>query len=373
MMQRSVYVADDVAINIELVESVFRHDTGLLIRKAGNGEELLKVIEEHGAPDLLILDLMMPVMDGFCVLERLRKMRESSYFPIVVLSALSDKQSIVKALSMGADDYVTKPFFVEELKARVGNMLKLKERDECLNTSLDVMESNLIEKLQMIEQTQVEVIIRLGKAAEFRDDETGRHIERIAAYVNLITEKLGTNRDLRSMMKHAAPMHDVGKIGIPDGVLMKAGKLTSDEFKIIKLHTVIGGKILSGTNLPLLELAKEIAISHHERWDGEGYPHSIRGNAIPLSGRIVAIADVFDAITSERVYKSAWPIEKALEYIKDMRGKQFDPDVVDAFFSIEDLITDVRRKISDIHMSKPAILQLIDGDINFEQLIEQWR
>jgi len=372
-MQRNVYVADDVSINIELVESVFRNDADLFIRKAGNGKELMKCIEANGAPDLLILDLMMPVMDGFDVLECLRELRTSKYFPIIVLSALTDKQSIVRALSLGADDYVTKPFFVEELKARVGNMLKLKERDEYLNTSLDVMESNLIEKLQMIEQTQVEVIIRLGKAAEFRDDETGRHIERIAAYVNLITEKLGMNREQRTMMQYAAPMHDVGKIGIPDGVLMKAGKLTEDEFKIIKLHTVIGSRILSGTSLPLLELAREIALSHHERWDGCGYPLGLEGNAIPISGRIVAVADVFDAITSERVYKAAWPIGKALEYIKDMRGSQFDADIVDAFFSIEDQIIGVRQAKCDTPASKPMILQIIDGDVSFEQLVEQWR
>ncbi|HXW68701.1 MAG TPA: HD domain-containing phosphohydrolase [Dissulfurispiraceae bacterium] len=373
MMRRSVYVVDDVSVNLELVESVFIKDHSLLIRKAENGKELMKSIEAYGRPDLLILDLMMPVMDGFEVLEKLKQAREAHYFPIIVLSALSDKQSIVKALSMGADDYVTKPFFVEELKARVGNMLKLKERDECLNTSLDVMESNLIEKLQIIEQTQMEVIIRLGKAAEFRDDETGRHIERIAVYVNLITETLGMNRDQRLMMGSAAPMHDVGKIGIPDGVLMKAGKLTADEFKIIKLHTVIGSRILSGTTLPLLELAKEIALSHHERWDGGGYPLGLKGSDIPVSGRIVAITDVFDALTSKRVYKEAWPIEQALEYISDMRGKQFDPDIVDAFFAIENEITKVRQEKGDESVSKPMILQIIDGDIGFEQLTEQWR
>jgi len=372
-MQRKVYVADDVSINIELVESVFRNDTDLLIKKAENGQELMGCIDAHGAPDLLILDLMMPVMDGFDVLRNLKRTREARYFPVIVLSALSDKQSIVKALSMGADDYVTKPFFVEELKARVNNMLKLKERDEYLNTSLDVMESNLLEKLQMLENTQVEVIIKLGKAAEFRDDETGKHIERIAAYVNLITEKLGMNHEFRVMMQYAAPMHDVGKIGIPDGVLMKPGKLTEDEFKIIKLHTLIGGKILSGTNLPLLELAKEIAISHHERWDGAGYPMGLKGCDIPISGRVVAITDVFDAITSERVYKNAWPVERALEYIKDMREKQFDPEIVDAFFSMEKEIVKVRQSKTDLPPVKPIIRQIMDGEISFEQLIERWR
>src|SRR5208283_2737101 len=188
-----------------------------------------------------------------------------------------------------------------------------------------------------------------------------------------ITEKLGMNRDQRLMMQYAAPMHDVGKIGIPDGVLMKAGKLTPDEFKIIKLHTVIGSRILSGTTLPLLELAKEIAISHHERWDGTGYPLGLKEADIPISGRIVAITDVFDAITSKRVYKDAWPIEQALEYLMEMRGKQFDPDIVDAFFAIESQMTNVRKAKGNEPESKPIILQIIDGDISFERLIEQWR
>ena len=181
------------------------------------------------------------------------------------------------------------------------------------------------------------------------------------------------NRDQRLMMGSAAPMHDVGKIGIPDGVLMKAGKLTADEFKIIKLHTVIGSRILSGTTLPLLELAKEIALSHHERWDGNGYPLGLKEIDIPVSGRIVAITDVFDALTSKRVYKEAWPIEQALEYISDMREKQFDPEIVDAFFAIENQITKVRQEKGDETESKPMILQIIDGDIGFDQLTEQWR
>ncbi|MEW6116508.1 MAG: HD domain-containing phosphohydrolase [Nitrospirota bacterium] len=375
MLQRKrvVYVADDVSINIELVESVFKSDPHMMIRKAENGKELLDSIHKNGLPDLLILDLMMPVMDGFEVLEKLKGLRDGNYFPIIVLSALTDKQSIVRALSMGADDYVTKPFFVEELKARVGNMLKLKERDEFLNTSLDVMETNLLEKLRMLEQTQVEVIIRLGKAAEFRDDETGRHIERIADYVNLITDELGLDQEQRMMMRYASPMHDVGKIGIPDGVLLKAGKLTSDEFEVIKLHTVIGSRILGGTSLPLLELAREISLTHHERWDGTGYPLGLKGKDIPLSGSIVAVADVFDALTSERVYKAAWPIEKALEYIREHREKQFAPAVVDAFFHIQDKIINIRKTKTDAVFAKPMIMQIIDGDISIEQLIERWR
>lgn len=372
-MQRTVYVADDVMTNIELVEAVFKNDSELIIKKASNGKELLDSIENGTMPDLIVLDLMMPMMDGFDVLAKLKDVRERNYFPIIVLSALTDKQSIIKALSMGADDYVTKPFFVEELKARVYNMLKLKERDEFLNTSLDVMESNLLEKLQMLEHTQLEIVIRLGKAAEFRDDETGRHIERLADYVNFIAEELGLKLEQSMMLRYGTPMHDVGKIGIPDGVLLKPGKLTDDEFKIIKLHTVIGGKILSGTTLPLLELAREIAVSHHERWDGNGYPLGLKGKDIPRSGRIVAIVDVFDALTSNRVYKEAWPNEEAIEYIKEQREKHFDPEVVDAFLGIVDKIIRVKNIKSDGPSAKPIIQQIISGDISIEELIERWR
>lgn len=372
-MQRTVYIVDDVSTNIELVEAVFKDDLNIIIKKAGNGKELLESIEKDGLPDLIILDLMMPVMDGFDVLKKLKDTRERSYFPVIVLSALTDKQSIINALNLGADDYVTKPFFIEELKARVYNMLKLKERDEFLNTSLDVMESNLLEKLQMLEHTQLEIIIRLGKASEFRDDETGRHIERISDYVNLIAEEIGMNHEQSMMMRYAAPMHDVGKIGIPDGVLLKPGKLTNDEFEIIKLHTVIGGKILGGTTLPLLELAREIALTHHERWDGNGYPLRLKEKDIPISGRIVAITDVFDALTSDRIYKAAWPIERALDYIKEQRGKQFDPDVVDAFFRVVDSIIQIKKAKADAPTVKPIIQQIIDGDVSIEELVERWR
>lgn len=372
-MRRTVYVADDVPTNIELVEAVFRSDPDIIIKKACDGSELLDEIQKGGFPDLIILDLMMPVMDGFDVLKKLKDARAKSYFPIIVLSALTDKQSIINALSMGADDYVTKPFFVEELKARVYNMLKLKERDEFLNTSLDVMESNLLEKLQMLEHTQLEIIIRLGKAAEFRDDETGRHIERIADYVGLIAGNMGLNNGHVTMMKYAAPMHDVGKIGVPDSILLKPGKLSEDEFNIIKLHTVIGGKILSGTSLPLLELAREIALSHHERWDGSGYPLALKGADIPISGRIVAITDVFDALTSQRVYKAAWSMEKALDYIKEQREKQFDPDVVDAFLNVTEKIIQIKQFKTDERTAKPIIQQVLDGDISIEEAIERWR
>ncbi|MCX8026976.1 MAG: response regulator [Thermodesulfovibrionales bacterium] len=372
-MSRKLYVVDDVPTNIELVEAVFKPDPSISIFKSLNGKELLALIDKEGLPDILILDLMMPIMDGFEVLKSLKATRDNNYFPVIVLSALTDKQSIIKALSLGADDYITKPFFVEELKARVKNMLKLKERDEFLSATLDVMESNLFEKLKMLEQSQLEVIIRLGRAAEFRDDETGKHIERIAEFVGLICQKMGMTKDHVAMMRYAAPMHDVGKIGIPDSILLKPGKLTEDEFKIIKLHTIIGGKILGGTTLPMLELATEIALSHHERWDGNGYPLKLKGANIPQSGRIVSIVDVFDALTSHRVYKEAWSHEKALDFIKEQREKMFDPLIVDAFFDCIDSILNIKKNNPDEGAIKPIIQQIIDGELTIEEAIERWR
>ncbi len=365
-MQRRIYVADDILTNVNLIENIFSSEKNIIIKKAQDGKELLELIESEGFPDLILLDLMMPVMDGYEVLNRLKERREKNYFPIIVISSFSDQQNIVNALSHGADDYVTKPFLMGELKTRVYNMLKLKEHDELLNRSLDIMQGNLLEKIKMLEYTQLEIIIRLGKASEFRDNETGKHIERIADFVSIMAEEIEMSREEKVMMRYASPMHDVGKIGIPDSILLKPGKLTDGEFEIIKSHTVIGSRILSGTTISILELAKEIAVSHHERWDGSGYPLNLKGKDIPLSGRIVAVTDVFDSLTSERVYKAAWPVEKAIDYIKEEREKQFAPDVVDAFLKVVDRIIKIKEAKADPSTAKSMIQQIIDGDYTIE-------
>lgn len=372
-MQRRIYVADDIFTNVNIIENIFSSDTNIVIKKAQDGKELIGLIESDGFPDLILLDLMMPVMDGFEVLNSLKERREKNYFPIIVISAFSDQQNIVNALSRGADDYVTKPFFMSELKIRVYNMLKLKEHDELLNRSLDIMQGNLLEKVKMLEYAQLEVIIRLGKAAEFRDNETGKHIERIADFVSIMAEEIDMSREERAMMRYASPMHDVGKIGIPDSILLKPGKLTDYEFEIIKFHTIIGSKILSGTTISILELAREIAVSHHERWDGNGYPLKLKGKDIPLSGMVVSVVDAFDALTSERVYKNAWPIEKAIGFIKEERGEKFAPDVVDAFLKVVDKIIKIKEAKADPPTAKSMIQQIIDGDYTIEELIEKWR
>ncbi len=373
-MQRTIYVVDDVPSNIQLVKDIFGREQNLIIKEAKDGKDLMDQIEKNGLPDLILLDLMMPVMNGFDVLSRLKNQRrEENYFPIIVISGLSEQQNIINALSLGADDYLMKPFFMDELRLKVHNMLKLKEHREFLSRSLDIMQVDRLEKIKLLEQTQIEITIRLGRAAEFRDNETGKHIERIADYADLMAVEIEMSPEEKTMLKYAAPMHDVGKIGIPDEILLKPGKLTKDEFQIIKLHTVIGSKILSGTTVALLEFASEIAVSHHERWDGNGYPFGLKGKDIPLSGMIVAVIDVFDALTSERIYKAVWSIEKTLDYIKEQRTKQFHPDVVDAFLNIQDKIIKIKKAKADPALAKSIIQGIIDGDHVVDQLIERWR
>ncbi|HJP18209.1 MAG TPA: response regulator [Nitrospinota bacterium] len=372
-MQRTIYVADDVPSNIHLVKDIFGRDKNLVIKEAKDGKDLLDQIKKNGLPDLILLDLMMPVMNGFDVLSKLKNQRQENYFPIIVISGLSEQQNIINALSLGADDYLMKPFFMDELRLKVNNMLKLKEHREFLNKSLDIMQADRLEKIYQLEQTQIEITKRLGMASEFRDNETGKHIERIADFAELMAKEIDMSREEKTMLKYAAPMHDVGKIGIPDQILLKPGKLTGEEFQIIKLHTVIGGRILRGTNVPLLEFAREVAVSHHERWDGNGYPFGLKGKDIPLSGMIVAVIDVFDALSSERIYKKAWPTEKALDYIKEQREKQFNPEAVDAFFNIEDQIIEVKEAKADAALTKPIIQEIIDGDHAIHELIERWR
>ncbi|NTU42068.1 MAG: response regulator [Nitrospirales bacterium] len=370
---RVIWVVDDEPLNISLIEATFCSDRGILIRSSSNGREFFHDTGTHGLPDLLILDLVMPQMDGFGVLEGLKERREASYFPVIVLSGLSDKESVVRALTMGADDYLTKPFTAEELRARVYNMLKLKERDEYLNKSLDVLLMSLDDSLRILDETQKEVIFRLGRAAEFRDDDTGRHIQRVSDYAEIVAQKMGMPEEYCRMLKFASPMHDVGKIGLPDGVLLKAGRLSEQEMRIMMLHTSLGSEILGGTELPLLEMAREISLSHHERWDGTGYPLKLKGTDIPLSGRIVAIVDVFDALTSKRVYKPAWSFQEALVYIRDQKGMQFDPEATEAFLSVIEQIGEIKKKKDDQPQERTVIRQIMDGDITIEELVEKWR
>lgn len=284
-------------------------------------------VEKYAAftPDLVLLDLNMPHLDGFAVMERLKKI--DNHLPILVLTADDDRKARVKALTNGAKDYICKPFDEAETFTRICNMLEVR----LLNNKL---EEKVNERTRELHDTRLDIIRRLSLAAEYRDDDTGEHIVRMSRMCARLGKKVGLSDEEVDTLLSASPMHDVGKIGISDNLLLKPAKLTFEEFEIMKTHTTIGGHILGGSDVPLLVMARDIAMTHHEKWDGSGYPAGLKGEGIPLVGRITAICDVYDALTSERPYKKPWSVADSLEEIKRNVGKQFDPGLIEPFLSL---------------------------------------
>ena len=275
----------------------------------------------------------MPNMDGLAVMDQLNEIAEASYLPILMLTGDMTPAARQEALSRGAKDFVSKPFHADEVLLRIRTLLETRFLYFQVQSQNQILEAKVRERTRELEAAQIEIIERLARAAEFRDDNTGQHTERVGQMAALLARQLGLPDPQVSLIRRAAPLHDVGKIGIPDAVLLKLGKLTLEEFELVKTHTTIGARILSGSRFGVLRLAEEIAFSHHERWDGDGYV-GIRQDQIPLAGRIVAVADVFDALTQKRPYKAAWPIAEAIAEIERQRTRQFDPEIVDAFLRV---------------------------------------
>lgn len=289
--------------------------------------------------DLLLLDIRMPHLDGFQVLERLqRELADDDYLPVLVLTAELSTETRARALENGAKDFLTKPFDRLETLQRIRNILEVRLLHRKLRDYNVELEREVKKRTLELENSRMEVIRRLGRAAEYKDNETGNHIMRMSKFSQLLARAAGMAPAEVDMILCAAPMHDIGKIGIPDRILLKNGKLDAEEWEIMKTHAEIGSDILSGSDSSLLIMAARIAISHHEKWDGSGYPKGLCGEEIPIEGRICAICDVFDALTSERPYKPAWSIEAALGYIKQSSGQHFDPHLVGLFESILDEI-----------------------------------
>lgn len=334
LTESKIMVVDDDQANILLVERLLEwagYSHAFSFSSAG---EALKEFDRID-PDLLMLDLRMPGVDGFEFLRRLHQESPGSQFvPVLVFTCDSSAESRTRALELGASDFLTKPGDSAEILLRVRNFLKTRR----LHRELENQNLNLEKRISLrtaeLEETQREVIERLGRAAEYRDDETGEHTHRVAGLSALIAAELGMKEAEVELIRLAAPLHDVGKIGISDTILLKPGSLSEDEFKTMTEHTAIGARILSGSRSPVLILAETIAASHHERWDGSGYPTGLKGDDIPLVARIVSVADVFDALTHDRPYKSAWPSEKAAKEIESQSGKAFDPRVVEAFVTV---------------------------------------
>lgn len=288
-------------------------------------------------PDIVILDLHMPIMDGYGVMQKLREVIEpNDYLPILVLTADTSADTRRRALEYGASDFLTKPVDRVELSLRCSNLLKMRMLHLRLRTQNSVLEETVEQRTHELKQTEMGTLECLAAAAEYRDDDTGQHTRRVGDMAARLAAQLGLSERLVEDIGQAAPLHDVGKIGVSDTILLKPGKLTPEEFETMKNHAAIGAGILSRHQTPLLQLAATIAATHHERWDGTGYPNGLRGHEIPIEGRIVAITDAFDALTNERPYKKAWPAAEALAEIQKQSGSQFDPAVVDAFLQLHD-------------------------------------
>jgi putative two-component system response regulator len=327
-----ILVVDDEDANVDVLRRVLSRAGFMQVESTTDSRQAADLFLRH-RPDLVLLDLHMPHLDGLQVMDRLNEIGEASYLPILILSADLTPEARQNALSRGAKDFVAKPFLPDELLLRIRTLLDTRFLYLQIQGQNQQLEATVRERTRELEEAQFEIIGRLAAAAEFRDDNTGHHTQRVGQMSALLARELGGTAEHIALIRRAAELHDVGKIGIPDTILLKIGRLTPEEFAVVKTHTTIGARILSGGKFPLLRLAEEIAFNHHERWDGSGYA-GLRGGDIPLAGQIVAVADVFDALTQERPYKPAWPVAEAIGEIDRQRGRQFAPDVVDAFLRI---------------------------------------
>lgn len=345
----TILVVDDQPVNVKLLEKVLLAEGYPNVISTTDSREAVNLFLAHNC-DLVLLDLNMPHIDGYGVMQELQRISED-YPPVLVLTALKDRDSRVRALESGARDFVSKPFDRVELLSRIRNMLEVRMLNKAMKQQNQLLEEKVYERTRELDETRLEIIRRLGRAAEYRDNETGLHIIRMSQYSQIIGMADGMTESEADMLLNASPMHDIGKIGIPDQILLKPGKLTPEEWEIMKTHSTIGAEILSGHESELMQVAREIALHHHEKWDGSGYPNGQTGDEIPLVGRIVAIADVFDALTTVRPYKKAWKVEDAVDYIAQNRATHFDPRLVDLFMKCLTEILAIRAKYPEPDLS----------------------
>ncbi len=352
---KRIMVCDDDEMGRSLL-SKFLNRLGYEVFEAFDGLNCLETVKDAN-PDIILLDIQMPRMDGLQTAEKLKSNAETQMIPIVIVSSHSDLDQRVKALEIGVDDFLAKPVDRTELRARVQSLLKVKAYNDHMRHYQKLLEEEVTRRtLQLreafeelkatsekLKRASRDTVIRLSQAAEYKDEDTGSHIQRMGYYSASIAEKMGLIGEESEAILYAAPMHDIGKIGIPDRILLKPGKLDPDEWEIMKQHTVIGGRLLNGSDSYLINMAETIAMTHHEKWDGSGYPNGIAGNDIPIVGRITAIADVFDALTSKRPYKDAFSVEKSFQIIRESSGTHFDPKVVEAFFAVQKEIREIRE------------------------------
>ncbi|MFZ6772651.1 HD domain-containing phosphohydrolase [Undibacterium sp. SXout7W] len=355
-MEMNVLVLDDAQINITLLCR--------LLDKLDRCKSI-SFLEPEAAlswcgsnvPDLVMVDYMMPSMNGVDFIRLFRQQPRCQDIPVLMITANDELELRYEALDVGANDFLIKPIDKIEFLARTKNMLALRRSQRFLEDRASWLDSEVEKATAEIRARERETILRLSKAADSRDPETGAHIIRMANYSRIIASQLGLSEEDQQLLLEAAPMHDIGKVGIPDHILLKPGKLTDDEFTIMKKHTTLGYDILAGSQSEMLNAGAVIALAHHEKFDGSGYPKGLAGDDIPLFARIVAVADVFDALTSERPYKLAWDTEKAIAFLKEGSGKHFDPRCVDAFMARWDEIIQIKSTYTEDEQQTHAGLE----------------
>jgi putative two-component system response regulator len=335
-----ILIVDDTLANLQLLANMLKSE-GYKVRPASSGMMALQAVAKK-QPNLILLDIKMPEMDGYEFCALLKSNPETKDIPVLFISALNDVSDKVKAFNVGGVDYINKPFQVDEVRARVSTHLKLKAYQDGMENKIARGIQEINELNQEIINTQRELIFMMGEICETRSHETGLHVKRVAEYAYLLAELYGCSD--AELIRQAAPMHDIGKVAIPDYILNKRGKLNSDEWEIMKTHSQLGYAMLSVLQRPLLQMAATIAHEHHEKWDGSGYPQGLKGEEIHIAGRICALADVFDALGSDRCYKQSWKLDKILQYFKQEKEKHFDPTLIDLFFNNLDQFIAISEK-----------------------------
>lgn len=354
-----VLVVDDEPNNLTLLGQILQDQYQLSF--ATDGKKAISAAMKL-SPDIILLDVMMPGMNGYEVCRQLKSDDRTAKIPVIFITALGEAQHEQRGFEAGGVDYITKPISGPIVQARVATHLALYDQQCLLEQMVSKRTDELKQALCKIETCSLDSILRLTKAAEFKDEDTGDHILRMSQYSAALARQLGLGEDRVKSILYSSPMHDVGKIGIPDRILLKPDRLDEQEWHIMKQHTLYGGRILHGSKAEYLKLGEIIALSHHERWDGCGYPNGLKEDQIPIEGRIVAVADVFDALTSKRPYKEAFTVEQSFIIMSNGQGKHFDPTVIDAFFCIKNEILSIKEKFKDKDNSLFFQISAVDQD-----------
>jgi putative two-component system response regulator len=337
-----ILIIDDQKLHAYYLEKILIKEGYRQVKSLLDPLEAINAIHSF-QPGILVLDLFMPKLDGFQIIEMLNDFRREHYLPILAVTADNSPVIRLKSLQSGATDIIVKPYENIEILFRIRNMIEMRLLNLAVENQNKLLESRVQERTRELRESQLDIIRRLAQAAEFRDNETGLHIIRMSQYCAELAKERGLSPEECDLLLHASPLHDIGKIGIPDSILLKPGPLTEEEYAVMKTHTTIGAKLLSDNRSPLMKMARIICLTHHEKWDGTGYPQHLKGEAIPLLGQICSVCDVFDALTSARPYKKAWSTDQAAAELQKQKRKSFNPELVDSFIKILPQIAGIKN------------------------------